>query len=437
MAESGFKLPAAMDARLRIEMIADKVTRSLYSTADDPVGLAGAAEKAAVTALLERELAACEQGLSPDQPAVNLLYVHAVRVHLRLAVFFDAPTRRAYHDDLLRLYLAVNAFVDRALDLRAGPIDPAAVATSRSAPPSASSTSPSSASAAADAGPVIARFATNYLQQTLIAAGFALLKLLNHGRFARLIDVRGGALRFARTVHGIRATSVAPNDLPSRLAEVLAQLWRASRAGRGEHRDRHASGSEASDEDGDKEEEEEAESLQLKVRCRMSMSLVYDTVWRWREEILYKGRGNLDCEYTILHPLLIPRRTSMSSPPSLRSHSDLALQPSPDTRPTQTRPPPAAPTPARPRTRAPPSVPKRSPPARPTATSRRRTASSCPATTPCSRPPAPPRRSRAACLPRPASCPAPSRASPSSTTRSSTRSAGCSTASSTCRASST
>ena len=312
MAESGFKLPAAMDARLRIEMIADKVTRALYSTPDDPVGLAGPQEKAAVVALLERELAACEQGLSPDQPAVNLLYVYAVRLHLRLAVFFDAPASRTYHDDLLKLFIAVSAFVERALALRAGPIDPAAAlasphSTSSDAcsPSSAAgpATSPSAAAdaAAAAAGPVIARFATNYLQQTLIAAGFALLKLLNHGRFARLIDARAGAARFARTVHGIRATSVAPNDLPSRLAEVLAQLWRASRAGSGRRGgggdgDSHTRDGEGEGAGEDEEEDEEEESLQLKVRCRMSMSLVYDTVWRWREEIWYKGRGNLDCE---------------------------------------------------------------------------------------------------------------------------------------------
>ena len=36
-------------------------------------------------------------------------------------------------------------------------------------------------------------------------------------------------------------------------------------------------------------------SLQLKVRCRMSMSLVFDSVWRWREEFQAQGRDNLEC----------------------------------------------------------------------------------------------------------------------------------------------
>jgi hypothetical protein len=36
------------------------------------------------------------------------------------------------------------------------------------------------------------------------------------------------------------------------------------------------------------------DSLQLKVRCRMSMSLVFDSIWRWREEFQEQGRGNLE-----------------------------------------------------------------------------------------------------------------------------------------------
>tara|TARA_R110002060_G_scaffold36060_4_gene46941 strand:- start:262 stop:513 length:252 start_codon:yes stop_codon:yes gene_type:complete len=36
------------------------------------------------------------------------------------------------------------------------------------------------------------------------------------------------------------------------------------------------------------------DSLQLKVRCRMSMSLMFDSIWRWREEFQAQGRGNLE-----------------------------------------------------------------------------------------------------------------------------------------------
>ena len=109
----------------------------------------------------------------------------------------------------------------------------------------------------------------------IIAAGFSLHKLLN-SFFSHFVDVPYGKALFTKTIQTIRSISVMPNDLPSRLAEVLAQLWREGGAG-------------LKTSDGTLDN-----SLQLKVRCRMSMSLVYDSVWRWREEFLAKGRGNLD-----------------------------------------------------------------------------------------------------------------------------------------------
>lgn len=114
----------------------------------------------------------------------------------------------------------------------------------------------------------------------VVAAGFTLLKLLN-SLFAHHIDIEYGKTLFNRAIWAIRTISVATNDLPSRLAEVLAQLWRGGSAdSRMLHNDNDVVDS----------------SLQLKVRCRMSMSLVYDSVWRWREEFQAKGRGNLECK---------------------------------------------------------------------------------------------------------------------------------------------
>ena len=121
-------------------------------------------------------------------------------------------------------------------------------------------------------------YATNYLLQIIIAAGFTLLKLLNSS-FAIYVDLDYGRSLFNRTIWTIRNISVATNDLPSRLAEVLVQLWRGGGAG-----SRVPTNDEVSTDN----------SLQLKVRCRMSMSLVYDSVWRWREDFQAKGRGNLD-----------------------------------------------------------------------------------------------------------------------------------------------
>ena len=122
--------------------------------------------------------------------------------------------------------------------------------------------------------------ATNYILQMIIAAGFALLKLLN-SFFANHVDLDYGKSLFKQTIWMIRTISVSTNDLASRLAEVLAQLWKSGGAG--------AAVPKRSNEVTDS-------SLQLKVKCRMSMSLVYDSVWRWREEFQAKGKGNLECK---------------------------------------------------------------------------------------------------------------------------------------------
>ena len=182
--------------------------------------------------------------------AIATLYLRAAGLHLRLGAFFDSSTSRDYNADLLALFLSTSLFLECAFALETS------------------------------AGGVLA-YATNYILQMVVAAGFTLLKLLN-SFFAHHIDIEYGKTLFNRTIWAIRTISVATNDLPSRLAEVLAQLWRGGGAGsRKLHNDNDVVDS----------------SLQLKVRCRMSMSLVYDSVWRWREEFQAKGRGNLECKH--------------------------------------------------------------------------------------------------------------------------------------------
>lgn len=183
-----------------------------------------------------------------DLTAIDQLYLRAAGLHLRLSAFFDSPTSRDYHVDLRALWLSTVSFLECALNLQI------------------------------TAGGVLV-YATNYVLQMIIAAGFTLLKLLN-SFFANQIDLDYGKQLFNRTIWAIRSISVTTNDLPSRLAEVLAQLWRGGGAGL------KVSRTESNTVDN---------SLQLKVKCRMSMSLVYDSVWRWREEFQAQGRGNLEC----------------------------------------------------------------------------------------------------------------------------------------------
>ena len=193
-------------------------------------------------------MAECFTNLS----AVTTLYLRAAGLHLRLSTFFESPTSDDYQYHLLALWWATTAFLESAL----------AVET---------------------AGGIIAAYAPNYILQMVVASGFTLLKLLN-SFFASNVDLEYGKGLFSRCIWLIRSISVANNDLPSRLAEVLAQLWKSG-----------GGGSKLSPRSNDVMDS----TLQLKVKCRMSMSLVYDSVWRWREEFQAKGRGNLECKYTM------------------------------------------------------------------------------------------------------------------------------------------
>lgn len=178
---------------------------------------------------------------------MNVLYIRAAALHLYLTVFFDPPTTDTYNDDLKSLWFATTDFLRQAFSL---------------------STSD---------GPII-KYATNYILQMIVAAGFVLLKLLNSS-FVQHIDFTQGQNMFIKTVEIIRSISATSHDLPSRLAEVLAQLWRAGDVGRKSNRDSVAGPD---------------HSLQVKVKCRMSMSLVFDSIWRWREEFKSEGYAKLE-----------------------------------------------------------------------------------------------------------------------------------------------
>ncbi|OJD28401.1 hypothetical protein ACJ73_00179 [Blastomyces percursus] len=245
--DQNFKLPPEIKCRLDIEKFCDKVTRGLYSNPRDPVGLSSDDERFIVTTILSKDFEELEGQLRQDHNSITNLYLRAAGLHLRLSAFFDNPTAKDYRQGLLALYLATTLFLDEALNLET------------------------------TVGPVLA-YSPNYIYQMTLAAGFILLKLCK-SFFAVHIDMDYTKTLFNRTIWAIRSMSVTNNDLPERLAEVLAQMWRTG----GAPVSPHVGSSSVSPEMDD--------TLQLKVRCRMSMSLVYDSVWRWREDFQAKGRN--------------------------------------------------------------------------------------------------------------------------------------------------
>lgn len=258
-------LGAELESRLQIERFCDKVSKEMYSNASDPRGVAGDEHRAMLMRVYRREFGEIQAAILSQyvSPVVNL-HLKAAGLHLRLAGFFDSSKTPGYLDDLMGLWRATTSFLDYILD---------GDKTSHEEPAFAYQTRDQ----------YLLMYATNYIQQMLVAAGFALLKLLR-SFFAQTIDFDRGRDLFHRTVQAIRTTSIVQNDLNWRLAELMVQIWNGARI------EDHARSFPAED------SAKIDDSLQLKVRCRHSMSLVFDSIWHWREEYQARGRGTLDGE---------------------------------------------------------------------------------------------------------------------------------------------
>ena len=265
-----FSLGPELEARLQIERFCDKVSKEMYSNASDPRGVAGDEHRAMLMRVYRREFGELQAWvLSQNLSPVVKLHLKAAGLHLRLAGFFDSSATPGYLDDLMGLWRSTTSFLDYILDG-----DKVSHETfdyqSRDQ--------------------YLLLYATNYIQQMLVAAGFALLKLLR-SFFAKTIDFDRGRELFHRTIRAIRTTSVVQNDLNWRLAELMVQIWNGARLEGSQSQSYRDEMSPNVD-----------DSLQLKVRCRHSMSLVFDSIWHWREEYQARGRGSLDGKFMLFCP---------------------------------------------------------------------------------------------------------------------------------------
>jgi hypothetical protein len=277
--EGPFKLSPELEALLEIQRFCDKISKEMYSNASDPRGVAGDELRAILTRVYRREFSEIQADILSRQnlsPLVNL-HLKAAGLHLRLSAFFDSSTTPGYMDDLMALWRAATSFLTVVFDLEK-----------------------TSVSGMHGRSPL--RYATNYILQMIIAACFTLLKHLS-SFFAVQVDFDEGRQLFHRTIAAIRSMSVINNDLPWRLAELMVQMYNGSRL---EARNLLAQQQQMGHNGNGAEPQPIIDdSLQLKVRCRMSMSLVFDSIWRWREEYQAHGRGNLEGQREQLEKLLI------------------------------------------------------------------------------------------------------------------------------------
>jgi hypothetical protein len=199
-----FTLSSELEARLQIERFCDKVSKEMYSNASDPQGVSGDELRAMLTRLFKREFNDLQSSILSRQDLSPLMdiFLKASGLHFRLAAFFDSSTTPGYMEDLMGLWRATTTFLDVVFALD----NPAAETNAQ----------------------FLLRYGTNYINQMIVAAGFALLKLL-HSFFAVQIDYERGRQLFHKTIQAIRSMSVTNNDLSWRLAELMAQMWNGMR----------------------------------------------------------------------------------------------------------------------------------------------------------------------------------------------------------------
>ena len=264
------RMNSHLDTRCRIEKFVDTVTKTIFTMQRDHIVEVDQAQRGLSIDMYARELGELEITLlSTGTTSLENLYLKAAGLHLRLSAFFDKPTQPNYLADLRNCYIAASAMLTAVVDLPDESL----------------------------------LYAPRYVEQMILAAAVTLLKLLN-SFFANHVDVPVGRTLFSRSVSTLRRLSVRSNDLPQRLAEVLAQLW-------------HTSGQSEQRLFGDSSSKQPDDSLQLKVRCRSSLSVLFDAIWRWRQQAGQAGRDNLSSQ-AAEHPTAVA--TGVSTPSAHDAH---------------------------------------------------------------------------------------------------------------------
>ncbi|KAF2119552.1 hypothetical protein BDV96DRAFT_348613 [Lophiotrema nucula] len=275
--------------RLRQEMAASRINKLLYSGNSHKFPGSAATTYMALEADRLKEDREMLDGVDRDLEELHHL---AVSLHLRLFSFFNTEARLERRDDLLDLYYTSTSFLRAALRL-----------SERER----------------------LRHAPYYIMQMALAAGFALLKLLNSD-FAHKLPFNEGRGYVLKTVDAMRTAKVQQNDLLDRLAEVLAQLWKESSRGRSLHSVSQSpvvgnpNVSMFNHQGHPQQPTHRRESsgiiedpLGLILRSRMSMSVVFDCVWRWRESQVSNASEQLDS--TVVNNPTNPDSSTNSTPP--------------------------------------------------------------------------------------------------------------------------
>jgi hypothetical protein len=222
--DGGAMLPPELTHRFLIEKLVDEATSSLYCSVLDPSGICPAPSRSNLSNMWDSKLQELDNLYNTSN--ITKLQLLGARLHIQACALFDdqdiqtnlGPLSSVY--DLCQKILTLSHTLDGTVHLFAHCSQP--------------------------------------VVHILLATAFTLLTLLSSS-FTEFVDQDAGKKLYNSAVIAIRKISVTNNDLPARLAEVLAQMWRRP--------------------------ELRTVQIYLSVRCRMSASVMYSSLWTWRDLI--------------------------------------------------------------------------------------------------------------------------------------------------------
>ncbi|KAL3488432.1 hypothetical protein BJX62DRAFT_227371 [Aspergillus germanicus] len=172
---------------------------------------------------LQREL------LAVSSSALTRIYLSAALLHLHSFYLHDDPIVSGYSGRVATLYETAYSFLSQCLET-------------------------------ADRDGLF-QYWPFFCYQAFVAAALTVLKIVMSGCFDSVIDIPAGKSLLNSAILALRKMSIANNDLPARLSDVVGFLYSLPSHGPGGQL---------------------THSLSLRVRNRSSMSIVYDSLWQWR-----------------------------------------------------------------------------------------------------------------------------------------------------------
>ncbi|OCT51502.1 C6 transcription factor [Cladophialophora carrionii] len=231
-------------AHLRCASVCNRISQALASNPSDHTGLLQPRERLPVYTILNHEIVDLESSRSWTR-GTTAVYLQIAKLHLQAFYLFDDASTFGYVERIVVLYSTASALLEHIQTLDNQKSD-------------------------------FLYHCPFFCYEAFLCASFIVLKVLKNDYFSAIVDARLGKKLINFSVSALRKMSVANNDLPGRLSDVLAYLWT--------HPDPSiASGS-------------GIDGLQLKVQSRMSMSIVYDSLWRWREQFRIEAERELPGE---------------------------------------------------------------------------------------------------------------------------------------------